>query len=108
MPENRNRVLDIDTRAVRRGVLVFTAGGLLSLVGFAMTTNEFLAAARKYVRSMPEPPSSLARRHASLARQAALAGATAWRQANGAVRTDDRVAVVDLTEGAGTESGIRS
>ena len=104
MPENRSRVLDIDSRAVRRGVLVFTVGGLLSLTGFAMTTHEFLEAARKYVRSMPEPPSQLARRHAALARQAALAGASAWRQAQGTQRAGG---VVDLTEGAGrVESGV--
>ena len=98
MPENRSRVLDLDARAVRRGVIVFTVGGLLSLTGFAMTTHEFMEAARKYVRSMPEPPSQLARRHAALARQAAAAGASAWRQANSSARPGG---VIDLTEEAG-------
>ena len=97
MAETRSRVLEIDARAVRRGVIVFTAGGLLSLAGFAMTTHEFLEAARRYVRSMPETPSQLARRHTALARQAALAGASAWRQAEATRRAGG---VVDLTEGA--------
>lgn len=102
MTENHERVLDVDPRAVRRGVLVLAAGGLLSLLGFAMTARELLEAARSYVRSMPEPPSSVARRQASLARQAALAGAAAWRQAKEA----GGVTVVDLTEGARAGSGV--
>lgn len=78
---------------MRRGIIVFGAGTLLSMTGFAMAMRELAAALRKYTRAMPVPPSDLARYHARLAKSAAAAGATAWREAHRATPPG----MIDLT-----------
>jgi hypothetical protein len=106
MVDVRDSALQIDVRAVRRGATVFAVGSVLSLAGFAMTTRVLLDALRRYVRSMPVPPTELARHHAALARTAAIAGAAAWRQGGGA-HLNGRT--VDLTgTAARRDAGVSS
>jgi GH24 family phage-related lysozyme (muramidase) len=76
----------LDARRVQRGVWVFGAGALLSMVGLTMTSRELAAATRRYIQQMDVPPNQLARQGLSRARVAATAGAAAgadaWRQSN--------------------------
>ena len=60
------------------GVLV-AVGGLLGFAGMALLSSALISATRQWVDSMETPPSEIARRRWVQTKQAATAGAAAWR-----------------------------
>lgn len=79
--------IQVDTRAIKRGMWAVVIGSLLSMVGILMASSELATVARRYVQQMDTPPSELAKQGWANARLAAAAGAAAgaeaWRQKNG-------------------------
>jgi hypothetical protein len=81
--------VELNAGALKRGAWVFSIGSLLALIGLAIASKEFAAAAKRYVDQMPVPPSELARQGWSqarggfnVARSAAAAGAAAGAAAS--------------------------
>jgi hypothetical protein len=60
------------------GVLV-AFGGLLGFTGMALVTSALISAARRWVDTMEQPPSDIAKRKWQQTKAAASAGAAAWR-----------------------------
>jgi hypothetical protein len=60
------------------GVLV-AVGGLLGFAGMALLSSALISATRQWVDHLEEPPSQMARRRWAQTKQAASAGAAAWR-----------------------------
>ncbi|MEV8509030.1 hypothetical protein AB0368_29930 [Actinoplanes sp. NPDC051475] len=65
------------------GIAVTVVGGSIGFAGATITAVAAAGAARRRIGQMEVPPSELARRHWRRARNAATAGAGAWR--NGTV-----------------------
>jgi len=60
------------------GVLV-AVGGLLGFAGMALLSSALISATRQWVDHLDTPPSEMARRRWAQTKQAASAGAAAWR-----------------------------
>ncbi len=74
---------DIDTGLQRRGVGLLAVGGLLALVGAAMSMYGLIDATRRWMQQLDEPPSAVARRRWAQVRTASSAGAEAWHHHGG-------------------------
>jgi hypothetical protein len=93
MSDAQRRAVEVDTRAIRRGMFAVIIGSVLSMIGIVMASTELASAVRRYIQQMDTPPSELAKQGLAQARLAATVGATvgaagaagaagAWRQAN--------------------------
>ena len=60
------------------GVLV-ALGGLLGFTGMALVSSALISATRQWIDQLEQPPSEIARRRWEQAKDAASAGAAAWR-----------------------------
>ena len=84
MSEITQQGLELNVGALKRGAWIFSLGGLIALIGLALSSKELALAAKRYVDAMPVPPSELAKQGwsqakggFSIARNAATAGAVA-------------------------------
>jgi hypothetical protein len=69
----------LDRRLMRGSVVLMTGGLLAWLIGATVGTVAVVAASRRYVASLDEPPQVKARRRWQQARSATMAGVGAWQ-----------------------------
>jgi hypothetical protein len=69
----------LDRRRIAGGGVLIGLGGLLGFTGMLLVSSAIVAAARRRVNQLEQPPSELAKRTWQQARAATTAGAKAWR-----------------------------
>jgi hypothetical protein len=72
--------LTVSSGPLVAGAVLVGVGGLLALVGFAVSGAALATAVRRWVNQMEVPPNELARQQFARAKAATSAGASAWRQ----------------------------
>lgn len=72
------------SRTMIVGGVLIAAGSIIGAAGVAVSGTALIAAIRRYVSDMEEPPSELARRKWAQAKAATAAGASAWQDGNAA------------------------
>lgn len=81
--------LVLDTRMIKTGAILTSAGMLLATVGMGLASAAVARVARDWMRQNDFSPTATASAKLHQVRHATLAGARAW-QANGAVPTSSR------------------
>jgi hypothetical protein len=80
--ENRSAGPQLETGPLVAGGVLAGAGVMLLLAGIAIGGSHLFSATRRWVRDMEVPPSELARQKWVQAKAAAVAGNSAWRDAD--------------------------
>jgi len=74
--------VNVNTGQLTTGAILFAIGGTIAFAGMAVGAAAVFNAALDFMRHMQEPPRELAARRWRQAKEAAGAGAQAWRAAS--------------------------
>jgi hypothetical protein len=74
--------VQVNTGQLTTGAILFALGGSIAFAGMALGAAAVFSAALDFMRHMQTPPRELAARRWRQAREAAGAGAQAWRTAS--------------------------
>ena len=69
------------------GAALIGAGGLIALIGVAISGTAVASACRRWVRDLDVPPSQVVKHTWDQTKAAAAAGTAAWQQHNGIQRS---------------------
>jgi hypothetical protein len=72
----------VDKSLLITGAVLAAVGGAVAFAGMALGSAAVFSAARKFIRHMEVPPREMASRRWRQAKEAAGAGAQAWRSAS--------------------------
>ena len=79
----RTPAFQVNSGLMITGAVLAGLGSLLGLTGLTISVAAVAAAARRWARQQPAPPSELAKQQWAKARAATAAGAHAWRNGLG-------------------------
>lgn len=71
--------VELDVGLLRKGVVLLCVGGIVWLVGAALSATVLGKAASKWISDLEESPSEMAQRRYHQFKSAAAAGSKAWR-----------------------------
>ncbi|AVV41493.1 hypothetical protein PYK79_51915 [Streptomyces sp. ID05-04B] len=78
------RTIEINTRLVKTGAVLTTAGAVVACVGMAIAASAVFAAGRRLIREMDVPPAQQAAMKWRQAKEASRAGVQAWQSTSDA------------------------
>lgn len=71
--------LELPVRTLAGATILVGAGSLLAALGFGLGTWAVVAAVRRWLAGLDQPPAQRAYRHVTRVRNAARVGVSAWR-----------------------------